>query len=335
VTPDVPNPNRVLVIDDSEFIHKLVRVRLRKEGLEVRAEYSGREGLERSLEDVPDLILLDVDLPDMDGFEVCRRLKEHQTTRHIPVIFLTGNVTTEAKVRGLDLGAVDYVTKPFDDVELRARVRAALRTKRLQDILEQQSYLDALTGLWNRAYVEAELKVSARYGRSLGIVIGDIDHFKNLNDTYGHLFGDVVLQSLAEVFRVQARQSDIVTRYGGEEFVLLLTDTQLEGATGLCERLCAAVEQRMFVVRDEQVTVTASFGVTTTEELDGELTPEALLGAADAALYASKQGGRNCIHAKTREGFVRIGNGDFPPGTFEDRETPKRRSKDQGKPTRS
>jgi len=339
VTPDVPNPNRVLVIDDSEFIHKLVRVRLRKEGLEVRAEYSGREGLERSLEDVPDLILLDVDLPDMDGFEVCRRLKENQTTRHIPVIFLTGNVTTEAKVRGLDLGAVDYVTKPFDDVELRARVRAALRTKRLQDILEQQSYLDALTGLWNRAYlnhrVEAELKVSSRYGRSLGIVIGDIDHFKNLNDTYGHLFGDVVLQSLAEVFRVQARQSDIVTRYGGEEFVLLLTDTQLEGAMGLCERLGAAVEERLFVVRDERVTVTASFGVTTTEELDGELTPEALLGAADAALYASKQGGRNCSHAKTREGFVRIGSGDVPPGTFEGPETPKRRSKDRGTPTRS
>ena len=289
MTPDVPNPNRVLVIDDSEFIHKLVRVRLRKEGLEVRAEYSGREGLERSLEDVPDLILLDVDLPDMDGFEVCRRLKEHQTTRHIPVIFLTGNVTTEAKVRGLDLGAVDYVTKPFDDVELRARVRAALRTKRLQDILEQQSYLDALTGLWNRAYlnhrVEAELKVSSRYG--------------------------------------------------GEEFVLLLTDTQLEGAMGLCERLCAAVEQRLFVVRDERVTVTASFGVTTTEELDGELTPEALLGAADAALYASKQGGRNCSHAKTREGFVRIGSGDVPPGMFEERETPRRRSKDRGTPTDS
>jgi diguanylate cyclase (GGDEF)-like protein len=320
------------VIDDSEFIHRLIRMRLRKEGLEVSAEYSGQKGLERSVEDVPDLVLLDVDLPDLDGFEVCRQLKENSATRHIPVIFLTGNVTTEAKVRGLDLGAVDYVTKPFDDVELRARVRAALRTKRLQDILEQQSYLDALTGLWNRAYLnhrlEAELKVSSRYERSLGVVIGDIDHFKSLNDTYGHLFGDVVLQGLAEVFRHEARQSDIVTRYGGEEFVLLLTDTQLDGAIGLCERLCAAVERRSFDARDAKVTVTASFGVTTTEEMGEGLTPETLLAEADAALYASKQGGRNCIHAKTREGMRRVGGGELPPGVFKNQGTPRRRSRD-------
>jgi diguanylate cyclase (GGDEF)-like protein len=332
VTPDVPNPNRILVIDDSEFIHKLIRMRLRKEGLEVAAEYTGRDGLQRSFDDVPDLILLDVDLPDLDGFEVCRQLKEHAATRHIPVIFLTGNVTTEAKVRGLDLGAVDYVTKPFDDVELRARVRAALRTKRLQDILEQQSYLDALTGLWNRAYLdhrlEAELKVSSRYKRSLAVIIGDIDHFKILNDTYGHLFGDVVLQGLAEVFREQARQSDVVTRYGGEEFVLLLTDTQLEGATGLCERLCAAVQRRGFEVRDEKVKVTASFGVATTEDLDDYLTPETILAAADAALYASKEAGRNCIHVKTSDGLRKIGDGNAAGGLFGKRGTPRRRSKD-------
>ncbi|HXZ85005.1 MAG TPA: response regulator, partial [Myxococcota bacterium] len=132
MNPEVPNPNRVLVIDDSESIHKLVIARLRPEGLEVFGEVDGERGIERAVADQPDLVLLDIGLPNVDGFEVCRRLKEHPATRGIPVIFLTGTADTESKVRGLDLGAVDYVTKPFDQVELRARVRAALRAKRLQ-----------------------------------------------------------------------------------------------------------------------------------------------------------------------------------------------------------
>ena len=151
MNPEIPKPSRVLVIDDSEPIHKLIVARLRPEGLEVMKELDGVRGIERAIEEQPDLILLDVELPDLDGFEVCRRIKEHPDTRDIPIIFLTGTTSTDSKVRGLDLGAVDYVTKPFDQVELRARVRAALRTKRLQDILEQQSFLDGLTGLWNRA----------------------------------------------------------------------------------------------------------------------------------------------------------------------------------------
>ena len=190
MNPEVPNPNRVLVIDDSESIHKLVVARLRSEGLEVIGELDGERGIERSVADQPDLILLDIGLPNVDGFEVCRRLKEHPSTRNIPIIFLTGTTDTESKVRGLDLGAVDYVTKPFDQVELRARVRAALRTKRLQDILEQQSFLDGLTGLWNRAYLdrrlESELNVARRYGRPLSLVLVDVDHFKRVNDSFGH-----------------------------------------------------------------------------------------------------------------------------------------------------
>jgi diguanylate cyclase (GGDEF)-like protein len=327
VNPEVPNPNRVLVIDDSEFIHKLVRMRLRREGLQVFGEYSGEKGLERAVDEVPDLILLDVDLPDLDGFEVCRRLKESPEARHIPVIFLTGTVTTEAKVRGLDLGAVDYVTKPFDEVELRARVRAALRTKRLQDILEQQSYLDALTGLWNRAYLnhraESELKVSQRYKRSLAVAIVDIDQFKLVNDTHGHLFGDIVLQGLADVLRSEGRQSDIFTRFGGEEFVLLLTDTDLEGALELCERLRRAVEGRVFEALLEEVRVTMSFGVADTAELAAPLTVEGMLDAADRALYASKEAGRNCIHMATRNG-IRLFAPKHEPLAVDDSSTPRR-----------
>ena len=313
MNPQVPNPNRVLVIDDSESIHKLVIARLRPEGLEVMGVLDGELGIERAVADQPDVILLDIGLPNVDGFEVCRRLKEHPSTRNIPIIFLTGTADTESKVRGLDLGAVDYVTKPFDQVELRARVRAALRTKRLQDILEQQSFLDGLTGLWNRAYLdrrlESELNVARRYGRPLTLVLADVDHFKRVNDSLGHLFGDIVLQGIAEGLRAYARRSDIVARYGGEEFAILLTDTNLRSAVHVSERLRMSAESRHFEARSEVVSVTASFGVACSEDLGAELTPEELIRAADVALYASKDAGRNCVHMY-RNGELLLTTGD-------------------------
>lgn len=313
MNPQVPNPNRVLVIDDSKSIHKLVIARLRPEGLEVIGEFDGERGIERAVADQPDVILLDIGLPNVDGFEVCRRLKEHPSTRNIPIIFLTGTADTESKVRGLDLGAVDYVTKPFDQVELRARVRAALRTKRLQDILEQQSFLDGLTGLWNRSYLdrrlESELNVARRYGRPLTLVLADVDHFKRVNDSLGHLFGDIVLQGIAEGLQAYARRSDIVARYGGEEFAILLTDTNLRSAVHVSERLRMSAESRHFEARSEVVSVTASFGVACSEEIGSELTPEELIRAADVALYASKDAGRNCVHLY-RNGDLVLTTGD-------------------------
>jgi diguanylate cyclase (GGDEF)-like protein len=300
VNPEVPNPNRLLVIDDSEAIHRLVEARLRPDGLQVRGELDPARGIERAIDDSPDLILLDIGLPGIDGFEVCRRLKDHAVTRHIPIIFLTGTSDVDAKVRGLDLGAVDFVTKPFDQIELRARVRAALRTKRLQDMLEQQSFLDGLTGLWNRAFLdkrlEVELNVARRYGRPLSLALADIDRFKQLNDSHGHLFGDVVLQGIADAFRTYARGSDIVARYGGEEFAILLTDTGSAAAVQVTERLRVAAEIRGFELNGRSVSVTASFGLVCSEDIEGELTAEAILSAADRALYASKDAGRNCIH---------------------------------------
>ena len=297
---DIPNPNRILVIDDEPAIHKLVIARLKPEGIEIACEADGERGIERALAESPDLILLDVGLPNLDGFEVCKRLKQNAATRNIPIIFLTGETTTEAKVRGLDMGAIDYITKPFEQVELRARVRAGLRTKRLQDILEQRSFLDGLTGLWNRPYldrrVEAELNVACRYGRPLSLLMADIDHFKTVNDTYGHLFGDIVLQSVAADLRASARRSDIVARFGGEEFAILLMDTPLAAAMFVGERLRTSVESRRFEADGKSATVTASLGLACTDNLPGELTPERLIEAADQALFASKDAGRNCIH---------------------------------------
>ena len=323
MNPEVPNPNRVLVIDDSEPIHKLIVARLRPEGLEVMGEMDGARGLERAIEDAPDLILLDVGLPDMDGFEVCRRLKEHSTTRNIPIIFLTGTTSTESKVRGLDLGAVDYVTKPFDQVELRARVRAALRTKRLQDILEQQSFLDGLTGLWNRAYldrrIESELNVARRYGRPLCLVLADVDDFKSLNDTHGHLFGDVVLQGVGDALRAHARRSDIVARYGGEEFAVLLTDTTLQSAMYVSERLRASVESRRFEAHGDVLGVTASLGVSCTDDLGGDLTAERLIDGSDKALYAAKDAGKNCVYMSDRGKLLEVPATEAPPLPFDRR----------------
>lgn len=321
--PELPTTNRVLVIDDSEPIHKLIEARLTPEGLHVASELDGERGVERAVAEKPDLILLDIDLPDVDGFEVCRQLKDHPDTKDIPVIFLTGTTSTESKVRGLDLGAVDYVTKPFDQVELRARVRAALRTKRLQDLLEHQSFLDGLTGLWNRAYLdqraESELNIARRYGRPVSLILLDIDHFKQINDTHGHLFGDIVLQGTAECLPIYARRSDIVTRYGGEEFAILLADTGLRPATYVAERLRTAVEAKSFEAHGQPVNVTASFGVASTHSMTCELTRENLLGAADRALYASKDAGRNRTHVVCEDALI-------PASEFNlsDREFPER-----------
>ena len=194
-------------------------------------------------------------------------------------------------------------------------MRAALRTKRLQDMLEQQSFLDGLTGLWNRAYLdkrlEAEINVSLRYGRPLSLVLADIDNFKRLNDTYGHLFGDVVLQGIAEGLRGYARRSDIVARYGGEEFAILLTDTNAKAAMYVSERLRGAAESRNFEANNQRVVVTVSFGVICSEQSTDDLTPETMLSAADQALYTSKDSGRNCVHMNVHGEMVRV-RGDEP-----------------------
>ncbi|HEY4117046.1 MAG TPA: response regulator, partial [Byssovorax sp.] len=191
---------KLLVIDDSHDIHSLLEVRLRPEGLRVHHAHDGEQGVKMTEALLPDVILLDVEMPEVSGFDVCRRLKADPRTSGIPIIFLTGASDVDTKVHGFDLGAVDYVTKPFEPAELRARVRAALRTKRYQDLLETRASIDGLTGLSTRRCFDerlaAEVQLANVERRSLSLVMLDVDHFKSLNDTYGHPFGDRVLQSL-------------------------------------------------------------------------------------------------------------------------------------------
>jgi diguanylate cyclase (GGDEF)-like protein len=285
----------VLVIDDSPDLHALIRVRLAKEQLTVLSANDPVSGIAAARTCDPDLILLDVDMPGRDGFSVCAELKSHSETRDVPIIFLSGASSTSDKIRGLDLGAVDYIAKPFDAAELRARVRATLRTRELMMLLSKKAMIDGLTGLWNRRYLDAQMVVehsaSRRSGEPLACIMADVDHFKSINDQYGHGFGDEVLRRIGEVLTEHSRPHDIVCRYGGEEFAILLPGTSSQVATVVAERLRATVESLLFFYCDRPVKVTCSFGVAHLREK----VPPTILELADEALYEAKHSGRNKV----------------------------------------
>jgi diguanylate cyclase (GGDEF)-like protein len=286
-----------LIIDDCEAIHHLVKARLRQEELELHCSVDGMAGIAMAQRINPDLILLDVDMPHPDGFEVCRRLKSDEKTMAIPVIFLTGASAAEQKIQGLDVGACDYITKPFDAAELRARVRATLRTKYLLDLLTNKAMIDGLTGLWNRAYFESrlnqELALARRYDHPLSCIMLDIDHFKIINDRYGHPMGDGVLRNLSEVISAGCRAEDVVCRYGGEEFAIITPNVAARGAAELAERLRDALGARAVTHRGVEVPVTCSFGVAEVHNRE-----PSIVELADKALYRAKQLGRNRVEVE-------------------------------------
>jgi len=286
---------RVLIIDDTKNIHALVKARLAGEPVEFHSAYTAADGMTMAGTLLPDLLLLDVDMPDVDGFEVCRRLKAQPSTMNIPVVFLTGAGSTDAKIRGLELGAVDYVTKPFEPAELKARVRAALRTKYLLDLLNKKAMIDGLTGLWNRTYFDqtlaAQLSLARRSAQACSVVLCDLDHFKVINDRCGHLTGDEALRIVAACMQATCRIEDVVCRFGGEEFGIIVPNTPADRALIMAERLRKNIEKLQLSHRGMPVTITSSFGiadVTTCGDKD-------LVPAADAALYLAKQNGRNRI----------------------------------------
>jgi diguanylate cyclase (GGDEF)-like protein len=290
---------RVLIIDDSKNIHALIKTRLGGEPVELHSCHTSEQGLALAGQLLPDLILLDVDMPEIDGFEICRRLKCESSTMNIPIVFLTGAGSTDAKIRGLELGAVDYITKPFEPAELRARVRAALRTKYLLDLLSKKAMIDGLTGLWNRTYFDqqlaAMLSLARRSGTPISVVMIDLDHFKSINDRYGHLTGDEALRVAAACIQATCRIEDIVCRFGGEEFAVIVPNTSADRAQIMAERLRKAIEKLALSHRGMLVPLTASFGiadVATAGDKD-------IVRSADAALYTAKQTGRNSIQIAT------------------------------------
>lgn len=294
---------RILLIDDSPDIHDLVEIALAGQGFALLHADDAQDCRARVRDERPDLILLDVNMPGISGFEACGLLQADPATQNVPIIFLTGQNDADQKAAGLELGAVDYVSKPFHKAELLARVRTVLRIKLQRDKLAEQAQTDALTSLGNRATFERRLaeSVSAaqRYGRPWSLVMIDLDHFKRLNDTHGHPFGDSVLQALGRVLQQMARDTDIPCRYGGEEFAVLLSETNLEQGLQAAQRIRAAIAGMELTCGSIPFRITASLGVASSTQWAGlgALTSPALLAAADAALYRAKRDGRNQVAA--------------------------------------
>ncbi len=292
----------ILVADDSMVVRAVLRRQLETDGHTVVEAVNGEEAIDACREYHPDVILLDVEMPVLDGHATLARLKADPQLKDIPVVFLTGRVDTADVVNGLRLGAHDYLRKPFEANELMARVSAALRTKWLQDELrarnaelDRVSRIDMLTNIYNRRHLDEHLRavISAarRHDRTVGVLIVDIDHFKNVNDEHGHLAGDAVLREVAARLQQAMRTEDALGRWGGEEFLAVLTDTPPEGVRVMAERLRQVVAAAPFTLDDgSQIRVTVSVGHT-----NGREDAEVLVHRADDALYVAKAEGRNRV----------------------------------------
>jgi len=294
---------KVLIIDDLPTNIQVLSEILQGE-YDTFFATSGKEGLGIAKAEQPDLILLDIMMPVMDGFEVCRRLKADPATSNIPVIFVTAMRTAEDEAKGLELGAIDYITKPVTPIIVRMRVRNHMELKRSRDILADLSLMDGLTGIANRRRFDdalnKEWRRAARSGRPLAIIMIDIDFFKNFNDHYGHSAGDDCLRKVARTLNDALRRpGDLAARYGGEEFVALLPETSLDAAAEIAERLRQAVLDLDIPHAHSQAAgcVSVSLGVASAVP-SGEHPPTRLVEAADVRLYEAKQAGRNRISAK-------------------------------------
>ncbi len=295
VVSTVPTPGPlVLIADDDAVTRAVVEAWLVRAGYGVIAAADGNAALALTLEMEPDLLVLDVSMPGLDGLEVCRALPG-ATPVPPPVIFLTGHSGTDALVTGLDAGAVDYIVKPLDRDVLVARVRSALRSKALRDDLIRHATRDALTGLLNRRELDARTAAAiahaGRYDRPLSCAMVDVDHFKAVNDRYGHAAGDAVLCEAATRLRETCRETDTVGRYGGEEFVVLLPETSAEEAMVAANRVRSAFHDAPFTAGGVDLHLTASIGVATWAP--SMSVPASLYSAADRALYQAKEAGRN------------------------------------------
>lgn len=289
----------ILIVDDAKENIRILAELLKPE-YKVRAAINGEKALEIAFsENPPDLILLDVIMPGIDGYEVCRRLKADPLTKGIPIIFVTGKVNEDEEIFGFNLGAVDYIKKPFNSVVVKARVGMHIELKQYRDYLENMSYLDGLTGIPNRRkfneYLESTWNLAVRACIPVSVVMMDIDLFKQYNDSYGHQGGDICLIQIAHALsRVVIRKTDLLARYGGEEFVCVLPNTNEDSAFIIAEKLRLAVAGLGIphAMSPVENVVTISVGVATRLPAKNNACAE-LISAADQALYTSKKNGRN------------------------------------------
>ena len=293
----------ILIVDDNRLNVMLLEQILEDEEeaqYQIHTLESGTEVLEKSLEVKPDAILLDIMMPDIDGFEVCKLLKENPDTKNIPIIMVTAKSEGVDLKKAFDLGAFDYIKKPIDEVEVIARLNAALRYRKQQKELEEMAMRDGLTGLYNHnLIIELFGKECQRLKRSkegIAFVMVDIDHFKNVNDTFGHKVGDDVLKGLSDLLSYNSREGDIVGRYGGEEFSLVLPDVTSSETLEICERLRKSVEDHVFKTEKEDIKITISMG-SCFKISDDTCDCSEMIVLADKALYRAKNLGRNRVES--------------------------------------
>jgi len=288
---------RILVVDDVPANVEILSFHLSDEGYDVIEAQGGEQALttlQQQHEEV-DLVLLDVMMPVMSGLDVLAEMKRHPDLNSIPVILVTANADDQNVAEGLDMGAFDYIIKPYSLVVLLARVRAALREKERLDLLEKWATSDPLTNLYNRRHffelAHRELERSLRHNSSLSFIMPDIDHFKAVNDQHGHLVGDEVLICVANQLRALLRKVDFCARFGGEEFVLCLPDTDDVGATEVAERIRQTIGQYPFKNNDNKpFSITVSLGLASRGD---EADVEQIIRRADDALYKAKENGRD------------------------------------------
>ncbi len=321
---DVMPAAHVLLVEDSPAQADWLKQTLVRQGYRVTVARDGREALRHVMSDGPDLVLLDVMLPDMDGLEVLRVIKMRSDEQFVPVILISAKADLESRVTGLRIGADDFLAKPFAEAEIQARAASMLRIKSLQDQLrdakaqlERLAVVDGLTGIYNRRTFEERLRDEfrrcQRYGDPVSLIILDLDHFKRLNDEYGHPFGDRVLRDTAGLISSTLRDPDICARYGGEEFAVILPKTHLEGALAVGERILAQLREKTYSVAGNpsiasgcaDVRVTASAGVAFHPSA-GVTTPELLIDRADEALYRAKRDGRDGIRVHAAESDAHV-----------------------------
>jgi diguanylate cyclase (GGDEF)-like protein len=293
----------ILVIDDDASIHTAVERRLEGVVDQVLKAISPTMGLRIAIQDKPDVILLDVNMPQIDGFKVCRHLQENPVTHDIPILFLTADQNPGNLAKALDAGASDYISKPFNAIELEARVRVALRTKQMIDLLRERARIDAVTGLNNRAAMDDALVAATsafrRTGHPFTLLMIDLDHFKKINDTYGHGVGDDVIRRVGASIRAGCRPYDIACRFGGDEFGVILAQSDTTCAEQVSKRILSGINKIKIRAGGDEIRVAGSAGLASATQMPDGFEAADLLKAADEALYRAKSEGRNRLVVTT------------------------------------
>lgn len=289
---------KVLVIDDTHFNIRILKDILEKENFTVFTLDNSLAALETARILQPDVILLDILMPNMDGFEVCSLIKKEPSLKDIPIIMESARTDGKGVKKALESGAFDYIKKPIDEMEVIARIQSALRFKDLQDELKELAMKDGLTGLYNYALLielfEKEMAKLSRSNSDIAFVMVDIDYFKKVNDTFGHSAGNIILRELSQILTSSVRMGDIVARYGGEEFSIVLPKTTIDDTMEICERIRTKVEKTNFIIGNQTINITISMGIALRGN-ENNIAVTEIIKRADAGLYVAKNNGRNRI----------------------------------------